>query len=175
MHSATVPAPAATTPHAESIPVQPVPESEAQPARSQPTEPEPHEARPADPQQPAAVAPQHQARRAAPASRPASRRANPAHTETASATAPDPRAELSLLTPARQLLATHPLRSLALAEEHAQRFAHGAFAEERDFLRMEALLRLDRRSEAESAARVFRRQHPQSTHLERIDALLRHP
>jgi hypothetical protein len=84
----------------------------------------------------------------------------------------DPMAELALLTPARKLLTTNPERTLALSEEHAQRFPRGTFAEERAFLRVEALLRLGQRARAESAARVFRRAYARSTYHERLEQLL---
>jgi hypothetical protein len=84
----------------------------------------------------------------------------------------DPSEELRLLTPARQLLATETTRALALADEHARRFPHGVFAEERAFLRIEALLRLSRRQAAEAEAQRFRHLHPQSTYLERLNQLL---
>jgi hypothetical protein len=87
------------------------------------------------------------------------------------AEAPDPAAELSLLSPARQLMATHPARALALTDEHAQRFPHGVFAEERAFLRIEALLRLGRTEPASREAERFRRQYPRSTYLERLRQL----
>jgi hypothetical protein len=89
--------------------------------------------------------------------------------------ASDPVAELALLTPARKLLVTNPTRALQLSDEHAQRFPHGAFAEERAFLRIEALLRLGRRTDAEATALVFRRAYASSTYLERLDQLLAAP
>jgi hypothetical protein len=84
----------------------------------------------------------------------------------------DPGAELALLTPARQLLAVDPARTLTLADEHASRFPRGVFCEERAFLRIEALVRLGERSAAELDARAFVRAHPASTYQERLKQLL---
>jgi hypothetical protein len=87
----------------------------------------------------------------------------------------DPSEELALLVPARRLLAVDAARALVLADQHAARFPLGAFAEERDFLRIEALLRLGRRAEAEGRAKAFRGAHAGSAYLERIALLLATP
>lgn len=84
----------------------------------------------------------------------------------------NPGAELALLSPARQLLATAPARALTLADEHARRFPRGVFAEERAFLRIEALLRLGRVEPASNEAERFRRQYPRSSYRERLRQLL---
>ena len=65
--------------------------------------------------------------------------------------ASDPAAELALLMRARRVLLTTPLRTLELTEEHARDYPHGAFAEEREVLAIEAMVRADQR---EQAARV---------------------
>ncbi len=84
----------------------------------------------------------------------------------------DPSAELTLLTPARQLLAVDPARALALADEHGRRFQRGVFREERAFLRIEALVRLGRRTAAERDAQAFLRAHPTSPYQPRLQQLL---
>jgi hypothetical protein len=84
----------------------------------------------------------------------------------------DPAAELALLTPARQLLVVDPARALALADEHARRYQRGVFREERAFLRIEALVRLGRRTAAEREARAFLRAHPGSTYQQRLQQVL---
>jgi hypothetical protein len=88
------------------------------------------------------------------------------------ALAPDPVAELALLSPARAVLAIDPARALALSDEHERRFPGGVFKEERAFLRIEALVRLGRRNLAEEAARRFRRAYPQSSYGERLTQVL---
>jgi len=87
----------------------------------------------------------------------------------------DPQAELALLRPARQLLAVKPARSLALAVEHEQRFPQGLFSEERTVIRIETLARLGRRPAAVQAARAFRKLHPTSTYLARVNEIVAPP
>lgn len=83
-----------------------------------------------------------------------------------------PEAELGLLVPARKLVAVEPARALALVERHRARFAHGVFAEEREVLAVEALVRLGRGQEARARAARFARAHPASAQRARLDALL---
>lgn len=87
----------------------------------------------------------------------------------------DPPAELRLLTPARQLVAIRPDRTLALANEHETSFPRGTFVQEREMLRIEALTRLGERARARAYARAFRAQYPHSAHSQRLDALLQAP
>ena len=154
-------APAARVASAPSRPVVAAP-AQAEPP-SAPAPPETPAAPPSEPAQRASAP----ARVRGPAAKPA-----PATLAPAPESAGDPTAELALLTPARQLLAARPQRSLELADEHARLFPRGVFAEERAFLRIEALLRLDQAEQAQRDARAFRRGHPRSTYLERLDALL---
>jgi Tfp pilus assembly protein PilF len=65
-----------------------------------------------------------------------------------------------------------PERALTLANEHASSYPRGTFAQERDMLRIEALTRLGERESAARYARAFRKQYPDSAHLQRLDALL---
>lgn len=80
--------------------------------------------------------------------------------------------ELGLLTQAQAALGGDAARSLALTEEHSQRFAAGVFAEEREMLAIEALQKLRRRAAALTRARAFVRDYPHSTHARRVQALL---
>lgn len=65
--------------------------------------------------------------------------------------------------------------ALALAQGHAGRFPEGALAQEREVLAIDALMRLGRRSEAETRARTFQARYPTSTHWVRIQGLLSAP
>jgi len=62
--------------------------------------------------------------------------------------------------------------ALALTEQHAQRYARGALVEERLSLRVRALIRADRVSEAEQRADELRRRYPHSIHLPAVAAML---
>ncbi len=84
-------------------------------------------------------------------------------------------AEAKLLLQAREEMARDPRKALRATEAHDSTFAGGALAEERDVLRVEALVRLGKHEEAARVAASFRARHPQSSHLARIDRLLRAP
>jgi hypothetical protein len=101
-----------------------------------------------------------QARRAAehPAAAPALATGSPA----------DPAAELALLEQAQLAIDRDPARALALAERHRARFARGQFAQEREMLAIDALLRLKRVPEARRRAAAFERANPNSSHLPRL-------
>jgi len=84
----------------------------------------------------------------------------------------DPDAELALLRGARRALDDAPVRSLALTAEHAQRFPRGVFVQERELIAIEALVRSERFAQAQTRAARFRKAHPSSAHLERLEVLL---
>lgn len=86
--------------------------------------------------------------------------------------AQDPVAELTLLTRARRVLLTEPARTLSLVEEHAQHYPQGLFAEEREVLGVEALLRAKHTTEAAVRAQRFLREHSGSAHAVRMRELL---
>lgn len=90
----------------------------------------------------------------------------------AAAPAPDPRAELLLLKQARADVRSNPERALRRAAEHASRFAHGAFAEEREVIAIEALLVLQRHAEARQRGAAFFGRFPDSAHGRRVRRLL---
>jgi len=82
-------------------------------------------------------------------------------------------AELRLLRPAQTALGRSSFASaLALVDEHQRRFPSGHLAEEREALRVKALLGLDRREEARRAAASFRGRFPQSALLARLEEML---
>jgi hypothetical protein len=88
------------------------------------------------------------------------------------ASAPDPIAELVLLERARRIMARDPARTLALTEQHRTSFRTPNFAEERELLAIEALVRSHQRGAAERRARAFTRSYPQSLHTHRLKAIL---
>ena len=55
-----------------------------------------------------------------------------------------------------------PLEAIAALDDHGQRFPQGRLREERDALRVMALVRLGRRAEASAAAAAFSRHFPRS-------------
>lgn len=81
-------------------------------------------------------------------------------------------AELALLVRARRVVLSTPLRTLELTEQHARLYPRGAFAEEREVLAIEALVRADQKAEAAARTRRFRRSFPRSTHGAQLEALL---
>jgi hypothetical protein len=91
------------------------------------------------------------------------------------APASDPQAELLLLKQARADVRSNPERALRRAAEHASRFAHGAFAEEREVIAIEALRVLERHAEAEQRGAAFFRRFPDSAHGRRVRRLLADP
>lgn len=84
-------------------------------------------------------------------------------------------AEARLLLQAREAMARDPRKALRVTEAHDSAFADGALAEESEVLRVEALVRIGKREEAARVAAAFRARHPQSSHLTRLDRLLRVP
>ncbi|MBN1607829.1 MAG: hypothetical protein JW940_14420 [Polyangiaceae bacterium] len=97
----------------------------------------------------------------------ASERANPARE--------DDRAveELRLLESARRANARGDYASvLALVAEHARTYPRGRLTEEREVLRVRALVGLGRSSEARQAAARFRRQFPRSVLLATVEDMV---
>jgi hypothetical protein len=80
--------------------------------------------------------------------------------------------ELMLLERAADVLRANPAAALALAEEHAARFASGDLTQEREVIAIEALVRLNRRDEARDRASRFLAAFPSSAHRLRVQALV---
>lgn len=79
------------------------------------------------------------------------------------------REELGLVEDARRALAAGDASTaLRQVDEHARRFPSGAFAVERDVIRIDALAAAGRRDEAASRARDFLAHHPGSAQARRI-------
>jgi hypothetical protein len=84
--------------------------------------------------------------------------------------------ELSLLGRARRADSRGDYAEvLSLVAEHTQKYLHGRLSEEREVLRVKALVGLGRTEQARSAAARFRRQFPRSVLLERVDAMVPAP
>jgi hypothetical protein len=77
--------------------------------------------------------------------------------------------EASLLQQARRLAHERPAQALQLLGQHAQRFAHGMLAPEREVLAIEILRAEGRNTEADARLRAFRRSYPDSVYLERLE------
>ena len=73
----------------------------------------------------------------------------------------------------RQLRTTRdPARSLALADEGQERFVQGKLYPDREVIAIRALLRLQRRDEAEQRAERFFRRYPNTTQADLVRRML---
>lgn len=80
--------------------------------------------------------------------------------------------ELQLIDEARQALHSSPARALALASQHERRFPHGSMAEERDVIRISALVGLGQIASARALASEFLRVNSGSAYARRVEAVL---
>jgi hypothetical protein len=81
--------------------------------------------------------------------------------------------ELRVLQPARQAVAQQDFNSaLSAIAEHQRQFPSGRLTEEREALRVKALLGLGRTAEAQRAGATFRSRFPRSALLGRIEEML---
>jgi hypothetical protein len=81
--------------------------------------------------------------------------------------------EIQLLSRARQADARRDYpRVLSVLSEHERNFPSGRLAEEREVLRVKALVGLGRTDQARRTAARFRRQFPRSVLLHRVDEML---
>jgi hypothetical protein len=87
-------------------------------------------------------------------------------------TSAPPERELPLLTRAQAALPADPAGALALCEEHARTYPAGTFAQEREVIAIDALVRLGRRDEARSRAARFAATYPSSSDRPRIETLV---
>lgn len=81
--------------------------------------------------------------------------------------------EAALLDSARSALSTDPQRALALTQEHARRFPHGALSQEREVIAIEALTKLGQTDAAKARGSDFERRYPGSAHQPKIDQTTR--
>lgn len=94
-----------------------------------------------------------------------------ARTASSSAAGPAP-SELTLLKEAQGALANEPARSLDIVAKHERTFPKAEFSEEREVIRIDALMRLGRVEEAHARADGFNARFPASAHRARVRALL---
>jgi outer membrane biosynthesis protein TonB len=80
--------------------------------------------------------------------------------------------ELDLIRRAQTLLRSDPSSALSAADAHARTHPAGAFADEREILAVDALVRLGRRDEAVARADRFRATHPASPYLRRLERIV---
>lgn len=144
-------------------PVAPLPSAEPAAPAAEPSPPPASVAPPTAGVPPAGAAPR-------PASAAPKRPPVPAPSE-----APTPEdEELLLLDSAHQALRRGDAEgALASAQAHASRFPSGTLAQEREVIAIEALVRLGRVPEARERAEAFGARYPTSSHLVRLQGLLR--
>lgn len=128
------------------------------------------EAAPSAPPVPEAPLPPHST---APAARPSHPSiVAPVLDPTPSAPASPPATELDLLKRAHRALAASPSDALRALDEHAIRFPHGVFEQEREVLAIEALMKAGRVAEARARATSFRTAFPHSALDRRVGVLV---
>lgn len=88
-----------------------------------------------------------------------------AHEASAKADVPS---EVELLRRARTALASRPREAFTLTEQHREHYPRGVFAQERDALAIEALLRAGDTDAARRLAQSFISAHPSSPHAHRF-------
>ncbi len=76
--------------------------------------------------------------------------------------------EVELLRRARAALAARPREAFAMTEQHREHYPSGVFAQERDAIAIEALLRAGDTDAARSLAKRFVSSHPSSPHAHRF-------
>lgn len=80
--------------------------------------------------------------------------------------------EIQLLERARRLISVDPSRALDTLDEYQREFGKGTLVLERQFLEVEALLRLGRRDDARARAAALRANAPGSLYESRLTQLL---
>jgi len=80
--------------------------------------------------------------------------------------------EVELLKQARSALGGDPLQAFALSERCRAQYPNGAFAQEREYIAISALVRLGLTDEARSRASLFRMHYPSSAYLPRLARML---
>jgi hypothetical protein len=107
-------------------------------------------------------------RRASASSQRSSEASRDRATVTASAGAPRTISEVELLRSAQQALRARPREAFQLTEQHRQLYPAGEFAQERDALAIQALLRAGETEMARDLAVSFIKAHPSSPHAHRF-------
>lgn len=84
----------------------------------------------------------------------------------------NPQGELAILNGAQDALAQAPRRALSLVQDHARDYPSGVFAQEREVIAIEALIKLQRSDAAAARGRAFLNVFPTSTHASRVRQML---
>lgn len=84
-----------------------------------------------------------------------------------------PRPEHEILREAQANKRSNPSRALALVNEHATSYPKSPMGQEREMIRIEALIANGQRAQAKALADTFKARHPTSAYAQRLDALLK--
>ncbi len=101
---------------------------------------------------------------------PAATSDDPPVKEAAKAPASKP-TEVALLRQAQQALKSDPQRALSLAQQHSRLYPSGHLNQEREVIRIEALRRLGRDTEAKRLGDRFEKRFPDSAHRSKVDTV----
>lgn len=82
------------------------------------------------------------------------------------------RSESDILREAQANASSSPSRAIALCDEHARLYPSGALSEEREFIRIQALMAAGRVGEARALADAFEARHPGSAHSLRLQEIV---
>lgn len=82
------------------------------------------------------------------------------------------RSESDILREAQANASSSPSRAIALCDEHARLYPSGALSEEREFIRIQALVAGGRVGEARALADAFEARHPGSAHSLRLQEIV---
>lgn len=82
------------------------------------------------------------------------------------------RSEIEILREAQSNASSSPGRAIALCDEHARLYPSGALSEEREFIRIQALMAAGRVGEARALADAFEARHPGSAHAVRLEEIV---
>jgi hypothetical protein len=99
-------------------------------------------------------------------------RASPRRTTTRTPATGEVPSELDLLRAAEASLDGDPRAALARTDEHLAAYPRGVLAQEREYLAIDALVRLGRHADAAERARRFEAQHPASPLRRRLTRLI---
>ena len=94
-----------------------------------------------------------------------------ASASSASASSSPARSEIEILKDAHAAR-SNPARMLELVNEHARLYPRGMLGQEREILRIEALVGLGKRAEAKALADAFRKGNPSSVYSERLNQIV---
>lgn len=129
----------------------------------------PHE----QPKSPSAAVEEHSlpAKPKAPPARPTAETHSGGKPETSAPSRAPSAREARQLLEARQALESDPGQALRLVKQHAAAFPNSTLQQEREVIRISALAKLGRKSEAEQGAARFQKAYPNSVHTPQLEEL----